>query len=183
MTVELVIAIAIVCLAVGLLAGFWLPPHNRSLARRHAQSGRRILLPITDGAVSRRAFEAAVRLAKADDETIVPAFLARVPRQLPLESRATAASTEDTPLLREIEHHATAQGVAVDVRVARGRTYRDALNRLLDDEEFDRIIISATANPRSGLSGEDLQWLLKRAPAEVIILRPAPEDTRRISAV
>jgi hypothetical protein len=44
------------------------------------------------------------------------------------------------------------------------------------------VIISATDSRRTGLSGEDLEWLLERVPAEVMILRPAPEDTRRISA-
>ena len=64
----------------------------------------------------------------------------------------------------------------------RRRTYRDALNRLLDQEHFDRIIVTATDSPRTGLSGDDLQWLLGRVPAEIMILRPAPDDTRRISA-
>jgi hypothetical protein len=86
------------------------------------------------------------------------------------------------PLLEAIEQRAHAQGIEVDARVARGRSYRDALRRLLEQEQFDRIIVSATDGPRAGLSGDDLRWLLERAPAEVMILRPAPEDTRRISA-
>ncbi len=86
------------------------------------------------------------------------------------------------PLLEAIEQRAAAQGVAVDSRIGRGRTYRDALQHLLDEEQFDRIIVSATDSPRVGLSSDDLRWLLQRVPAEVMILRPAPEDKRRISA-
>ena len=85
------------------------------------------------------------------------------------------------PLLEAIEQRVTAAGVPVDSRVARGRTYRDALRRLLDEEHFDRIIISAVSDPRRGLSAGDLVWLLERAPAEIMILRPAPSDERRIS--
>jgi hypothetical protein len=77
------------------------------------------------------------------------------------------------PLARESPSHS---------RVARGRTYRDALRRLLEEEQVDRVIVSATDSPRIGLSAEDLEWLLQRVPAEVMILRPAPDDTRRISA-
>jgi len=33
-----------------------------------------------------------------------------------------------------------------------------------------------------GLSGDDLIWLLERAPAEVLILRPAPSDEGRLPA-
>ncbi|HUE28190.1 MAG TPA: hypothetical protein VMP89_15560, partial [Solirubrobacteraceae bacterium] len=74
------------------------------------------------------------------------------------------------------------QGIPVDARIARGRTYRDALRRLLEQESFDRIIVSATESRSTGLSAEDLEWLLEKVPAEVLILRPAPDDTRRISA-
>jgi hypothetical protein len=35
---------------------------------------------------------------------------------------------------------------------------------------------------RRRLSSEDLEWLLERVPAEVLILRPAPDDHREISA-
>lgn len=143
---------------------------------------RRILLPFTGQAISRRAFEAAVRLAKAEDATIMPAFLARVPRQLPLDASLPATCTEGMPLLEAIEQRAASQGIAVDARVARGRTYRDALRHLLDEERFDRIIVSATNSGRNGLSADDLEWLLQKVPAEVMILRPAPDDTRRISA-
>jgi hypothetical protein len=60
----------------------------------------------------------------------------------------------------------------------RGRSYRHALARLLDRERFDRVVVPATAESRAGLSGDDLVWLLERAPAEVLILRPAREDRR-----
>jgi hypothetical protein len=145
--------------------------------------GGRILLPFTNQAISRRAFEAAVRLAHAEGSTLIPAFLARVPRNLPLESPLPAACSVGMPLLEAIEQKATAEGVPVDARVSRGRTYRDALQRLLGEERFDRVIVSATDNPRQGLSQEDLAWLLDNVAAEVLILRPAPDDARSISAV
>jgi len=183
MNVVVIVLLIVVSLAIGLALGYWLPPHGRRPARQtQAVTVRRILLPFTGGAISRRAFEAAVRLAKAEDATIMPAFLARVPRHLPLESPLPAQSANGMPLLEAIEQRAAAKGVAVDARVGRGRTYRDALQRLLDEEHYDRIIVSATDSPRIGLSADDLRWLLERVPAEVMILRPAPEDERRISA-
>jgi nucleotide-binding universal stress UspA family protein len=182
MSLVIVIAVAVACLAIGLAAGFWLPPHGRRPARDRPRPVRRILLPFTGQAISRRAFESAVRLAKAEHATIMPAFLARVPRTLPIESALPAACTEGMPLLEAIEQRAEAQGVNVDARVARGRTYRDALSHLLDEEKFDRIIVSATDSPQTGLSADDLEWLLRKVHAEVMILRPAPDDTRRISA-
>ena len=182
MTVVLVLVVAVVCLAAGLAAGYWLPPNGRKLAKDRPKPVRNILLPFTGQAISRRAFDAAVRLATAENATIVPAFLARVPRNLPIDSPVPAQCSGGMPLLEAIEQKAAAQGLAVDSRVGRGRSYRDALRRLLEDEHFDRVIVSATDSPRVGLSGEDLEWLLERVPAEVMILRPAPDDHREISA-
>jgi nucleotide-binding universal stress UspA family protein len=159
---------------------------RRSRERGHQtprnRSEQRILLPFTGQAISRRAFEAAIRLARAENATIVPAFLARVPRHLPLDSPLPAACEIGMPLLEAVEQRATAEGIPVDSRVSRGRTYRDALERLLQQEHFDRVIVSATDSPRKGLSHDDLAWLLGHVPTEVMILKPAPDDTRRISA-
>jgi two-component system, OmpR family, sensor histidine kinase KdpD len=54
---------------------------------------------------------------------------------------------------------------------------------LLRGEDTARAldIVSASANPRTGLTPDDLQWLIERVPAEVLILRPAPDDTRKLS--
>jgi nucleotide-binding universal stress UspA family protein len=149
---------------------------------REDRRAERILLPFTNQAISRRAFEAAIRLARADGATVVPAFLARVPRNLPIDSPLPAASEIGMPLLEIMEQRFTAECIPVDARVSRGRTYRDALERLLKQERFDRVIISATNSPRNGLSRDDLGWLLSYVPAEVLILRPAPDDDRRITA-
>jgi nucleotide-binding universal stress UspA family protein len=178
----IIAGVAVGCLAVGLSAGYWLPPHGRRPRIERPRTVGRILLPFTGQSISRRAFEAAARLAKAEDATVVPAFLARVPRQLPVDSPLPAQCSQGMPLLEAIEQRLSSQGIPVDSRVIRGRTYRDALRRLLEQEHFDRIIVSATDSPRTGWSSEDLEWLLEKVPAEVLILRPAPEDTREISA-
>jgi hypothetical protein len=69
----------------------WLDPHSPQLA-----SARQILLPFTGTPLSQRALEAAIRLAKVDGATLMPAFLGPFP-----------------------------------------------LARLLEREQFDRVIISA----------------------------------------
>jgi len=63
----------------------------------------------------------------------------------------------------------------------RGRSYRHALARLLDSEDFDRVVVPATAESRAGLTGDDLVWLLEKAPAEVLILRPGIEDSLTVT--
>lgn len=182
MSTAVVALIVIAALTIGILAGRRVAPRIRTPDTERPRSVRRTLVPFTGQAISRRSFEAAARLAKAENSTIVPAFLARVPRNLPIDSPLPLQCAEGMPLLEAIEQQATAQGIPVDARVARGRTYRDALSRLLDEEHFDRIVVSPTSNGGTGLSAEDLRWLLERVPAEILILRPAPDDTRRVSA-
>jgi hypothetical protein len=182
MSTGAIVGIVIGAILVGVAAGYWLSSNRRLAARNRPRPVRRILLPFTGQAISRRSFEAAVRLAKAENATIMPAFLARVPMNLPLDTALPAQCANGMPLLEAIEQRVASQGLSVDSRVARGRSARDALRRLLEQEQFDRIIVSADEDPKAGLSYEDLRWLLERVPAEILILRPAPEDTRQISA-
>jgi nucleotide-binding universal stress UspA family protein len=176
-TVLLVLAAA----AIGIAAGFWLPPHGRLQRRERARPVRRILLPFTGEAISRRAFEAATRLARAENATIFPAFLARVPMNLPLDTPVPRQCESGMPLLDVIEQRAAALGIPAESRVARGRSYRDALRNILEKEQFDRIIVSVPEDERSGLTHDDLLWLIDRVPAEIMLLRPAQTDTRQIS--
>lgn len=182
MTWLLVVLILVPALAVGLAGGWWLPPHGRRPRAQVVPGDRRILLPFTGTSISRRSLEAAVRLARAENATIMPAFLANVPRHLPIDAPLPAQCLQAMPLLEAIEQKAIAAGVAVDARVGRGRSYRDALRHVIDAEPVDRIIVSASTNPRTGLNAQDLQWLLTKVPSEVLILRPGPEDDRTVSA-
>jgi hypothetical protein len=182
MMVILVFVLVVGGVAAVVVAGrAWHTAHPRAPASIRPEAVRRILLPFTGASISRRAFDAAVRLANAEHATLMPCYLATVPLNLPLDAPLTRQCTMAMPLLEIIEQRASAQGVAVDSRISRGRTYRDALRRQLADESFDRVIVSATNNPGSGFSGDDLVWLLQRADSEVLILRPAPEDARTVS--
>ncbi|HEV7753128.1 MAG TPA: universal stress protein [Baekduia sp.] len=173
---------AAVVLAAGFVAGRALPGRReRAAVAARPDTVRRILLPFTGASISRRAFDAAVRLARAEGATLMPCYLATVPLNLPLDAPLARQCVSAMTLMEVIEQRAATQEVAVDARISRGRTYRDALRRELETESFDRVIVSATSNP-SGFSGDDLVWLLNRADAEVLILRPAPEDARELSA-
>jgi nucleotide-binding universal stress UspA family protein len=182
-----VIAVVVVLVALaGVLAGAalgrWCAPRKRRERAARPEAVRRILLPFTGTAISKRAFDAAVRLARVENATLMPCYLATVPLNLPLDAALPAQCLRAMPLLETIEQRAIDQDVAIDGRIVRGRTYRDALRRILEDEHFDRVIVSATPHPAGGFGGDDLVWLLDRADAEVLILRPAPEDHREVAA-
>jgi nucleotide-binding universal stress UspA family protein len=167
-------------LALGLLGGFLLA-RSRSGRRPGSQpdSVHRILLPFTGTEISRRAVDAAMRLARAEEATLMPAYLAQVPKSLPLDCAIPKEAGKAMSMLEAIEQRARAQGIPVDARIERGRSYRHALARLLAGETFDRVVVSATATGAQGLSDDDLVWLLEKAPAEVMILSSGRERGRK----
>lgn len=173
-------ALIVVALIGGLAAGYLIARTRRRSIRPEVV--HHILLPFTGTEISRRALDAALRLARAEEATLMPAYLATVPKRLPLDCAIPGEAEKAMPMLEAIEQRATGQGVAVDARVERGRSYRHALARLLDREDFDRVVVPATAESRAGLSGDDLVWLLEKAPAEVLILRPGAEDRLTVTA-
>jgi nucleotide-binding universal stress UspA family protein len=168
-------------LSAGVLGGYLLARRRRGRRAEQPEAVHRILLPFTGTEISRRALDAALRLSRAEDATLMPAYLATVPKRLPLDCAIPRQAGQAMPMLEAIEQRATAQHVPVDARIERGRSYRHALARLLEGEEVDRVVVPAGATGSNGLSGDDLVWLLDRAPAEVLILRPAPSDESRVS--
>jgi nucleotide-binding universal stress UspA family protein len=172
-------------LVLGLFGGFLIARSRHGSARVPAEPDavHHILLPFTGTEISRRAVDAALRLARAEGATLMPAYLAQVPKSLPLECPIPKEAATAMSMLEAIEQRASAKGVPVDARIERGRTYRHALARLLSEEEFDRVIVPAGATGTQGLSGDDLVWLLEKAPAEVMILRPGPDDRRMVVPV
>ena len=169
-------ALIVLALLLGLAGGFLLARSRWGGGARQPDPVSQILLPFTGTEISRRAVDAALRLARAEGATLMPAYLAQVPKSLPLDCAIPAEAARAMPLLEAIEQRASAQGVPVDARIERGRSYRHAWARLLERESFDRVVVPATANGGEGLSGDDLVWLLRKAPAEVLILRPAPGE-------
>jgi EmrB/QacA subfamily drug resistance transporter len=138
-------------------------------------STRRILLPIAGTGVSGRALDVALRMAHRQRATLVPAYLAVVPLQLPLDTALSRDRTIATPMLEAIEQKASRDGVPLDSRIEVGRTRRHALERVYEAQHFDRTVLDAG---EGGLA-EEIDWLLDRAPGEVVVLRPDSQTAPR----
>jgi hypothetical protein len=134
----------------------------------------RILVPFTGGALDGTVLSAAIRIARAEDAKLVPAYLIVIPfeqaEDAPMQQQVTVAM----PLLEAVEHAALRAGVPVDARIESGRTPIHALKRLWEAERFDRIVVPAPVGRRAGFTPKDLAWMLTHAPSETLILRPDP---------
>jgi hypothetical protein len=176
MTAALVIIIVLLAIALAWLGGVHVNYRRLRPSRGPGPGTRRILFPFVADALSQRALDAALRLARAEEATLVPVFLARVSLQLPLDTPLPRQSAIAIPLQEAIEHRAIAFGVSVDSRIERGRTYRHALQQTIDCERFDRIVIAAAASASPGFHTDDVAWLLDNAPGEIVVLRPDRDE-------
>jgi hypothetical protein len=177
MTAILVVVIVVLAAAVAGLAAAALRRGRPGRAVPVAAPGAgRILFPFIGSALSRRALDASLRLARAEGATLLPVFLARVPLTLPLDSPLPRQAAIAIPLQEAIEQRAAAFGVPVDARVERGRSYRHALRQTIANERFERIVIAAAVDGGPGFGPDDVAWLLAHASGEIVVVRPGAED-------
>jgi hypothetical protein len=137
-------------------------------------TGKRVLVPFTGGELDPVVLEAAIRIAKAEEATLVPAYLMVTPLEYPLEAPLQKQVAVAIPFLEAVELAGLRAGLQVDARVEIGRTPIHALQRLWDVERFDRIIAPAPPGRGRGFTPKELQWILVHAPYETVILRPDP---------
>ena len=171
----LVIALAVLVIA---LASALVYRSRSPRQLRTPSKARRILLPFTGNSLDPTVLDAAIRIARAEDAVLVPAYLLRVPLEYSEDSPLAREVAVAMPLLEAVEHTALRCGVPVDARIEKGRTPTHALGRLWQVEQFDRVIAPAPINGRngraSGFSPKDLTWILTNAPTETLVLKPTP---------
>lgn len=176
MTIALIIVGALLAASLAVLALTHLAPRARRGPPEPEAGARRILFPFVVGGLSQRALDAALRLASAENATLVPVFLARVPMQLPLDAPLPRQCGDAIPMLEAIEQRAQAFGVPVDTRIAQGRTVRHALRQTIANDRFDRIVVAAAVDGSPGFDADDVAWLLESAPGEIVVLRPSEDE-------
>jgi hypothetical protein len=165
--------IAAVAAAVALAAvGVAVVATRRARRAAHPTGPRRILFPMAGRSLSRSALDAALRIARADGATLVPAYLAPVPLHLPLDAALVRECDLAMPLLEAVEQRAAAAHVPVESRIERGRNYRHAFLELTEHEAFDRIVVAAAPEGAAGFTAADVAWLLHRVPGDIVVVRP-----------
>ena len=162
MTAVLVVVVVLAVAGAGLLV-------RRARRPRTRYEGKgRILVPFSS-ALEPTVLNAAIRIARAQESTLVAAYLLVVPLQYPEDAPRRDQVAVAVPLLEAVELAALRAGVPVDARIEKGRSLTHALRRLWEVESFERIVA-----PASGFSPKELAWILTNAPAETIVLRPTP---------
>jgi hypothetical protein len=136
----------------------------------------RLLVPFTGRQLDPAVLDAALRIARAEEAVLVPAYLLIVPFEFSLDAPVQHGELgRAMPILEAVELAARRAGVPVDARIERGRSPIDALTRLWEVETFERVVVPAPAPERAGFSAKDLTWMLAHGPGEILVLRPTPD--------
>jgi hypothetical protein len=167
-----VLVVLVAVLAAALLT--LLVRRNRHPRRLPVDRGARRVLVAFSGRLDAMVVDAAIRIAKADEAVLVPAYLLVVPLRYAEDSPLHDEVQMAMPLLEAVEHAALGAGVPVDARIEKGRTLTHALKRLWEVESFDRIIAPAPTNGHGGFTEKELAWVLTHAPSETVVLKPMP---------
>ncbi len=169
-------------LGIGLLAGICVTVAAEFVRRatmkrrlRPPDRSRRILFPFVGAAISYGALDAAIRLANAEQATLVPSYLARVPSRLALDAALPKQGSNAVDLLEAADQRARRAGVTVDSRIVRGRTGQHALQTLVENENYYRIVLPAASGTEDGLDATAIAWALEHAPGEIVVLRPGAD--------
>ncbi|MDW5597577.1 universal stress protein [Conexibacter stalactiti] len=168
--IDLLVTLAL--LAIGATAA-WIVRGRRAARALPALGPGRVLFPFLGRELSLPALEAALRLARAEQATLVPVYLAEVPLHLSLDCALPRQSAVALALLDAVEQRARRFGVPVDTRIEKGRDSRHALRQMLRHERYDRIVVAAeTGAGGDGFTPGETAWLLANAPGEIVVVRP-----------
>ena len=148
---------------------------RRKPAAAPVKASRGCSSPSPTGLSTRRCSQAAIRIARAEEAILVPAFLVVVPLEYDVEAALARKAEEAMPLLEAVETAAARAGVPVDARIERGRTPIDALGRLWEVETLRPHPRARACAGHPGFSGKDVAWMLAHAPTETLVLRPSPD--------
>src|SRR5664279_2010432 len=91
----------------------WRARHPRTLSAGET----RILVPFTGGELEHQALEAAIRIARAEEATLVPAYLIVLPLEFALDAPMQRQVAVAMPLLEAVEHASLRAGIPVDARI------------------------------------------------------------------
>lgn len=144
-------------------------------ARTSISYFQHILVPTVGAPYSEKGIELACRLGHEQKAKIVLTYVLEVPRTLPLDALLLEAECKAAEALERAKEIVVLHGLEATTRVERAREAGEGIIRAAKDQGADVIVMGI--RPRIGLAqdllGRTTDTLLRRAPCEVIVDKPA----------
>lgn len=148
---------------------------NRRVARRggDVSAARRVLVATDHERCPTTALEHATDLAGSRGEVVLASVLV-VPHSQPLTAALDRAVSTACGMLDDAERATSLPDGSFDTRLVRARSFAEGVLETLAAEPFDLLLVEKGRDGlRNGAAGQ-IQTLLQKASATVLLVRPAP---------
>lgn len=174
-------------LVVGVVVTLWIvrrrrakrgPDVDRHVAERAAAATEgaeftRILVPTLGTISSDRMVALGCKLARPDEAELEVLYVVEVPMSLPATAEIPEQTLKASEALAEAELIGRTHGVRVRGRVTKARFAGKAIVDVAEREGSDLVILAAPPTKRHGEWGRTIEYVLRNAPCDVIVERPA----------
>lgn len=153
-------------------------PAAAAKARRSVDALKRILVPTVGAPYAEHAVELACRLGQEQKAEIVLIFVLEVPRTLPLSTPLPQAEGMAQEALKRAQEIVSLHGLSSAARVERAREAGERILHVVQDLDADLVVlgIRPSVGGAQDILGRTTNFLLRRAPCEVIVDKP-PQGT------
>jgi len=140
---------------------------------RRAQSPCRVLVAAGHQRCPRAALDHAQALAGPKGEVVLVSVLV-VPVTQPLDAVLERRVDEACGVLDDGERSVGGSHAAFDTRLVRARSFVKGVLEIMASERFDALVVEGGREQlANGETGAQIEALLERAPATVVLVRPA----------
>jgi nucleotide-binding universal stress UspA family protein len=144
-----------------------------------AEESARIIVPVSGSESDDRLLKVVERIARRQNAEVTLIFVVEVMQSLPLDAELPAEVERGEQVLRqahdEVMHSLENKSSKVNTEILQARSAGAAIVDEAIVREADVIMMSCTLQRRHGklTTGETVEYVLRNAPCEVIVIRQA----------
>lgn len=151
-------------------------------ADRNTQVSRRILVPVSGNESDERLLSIVEKVAKRQNSSVTIVYVVEVQQSMPLDAELPNEIERGEQVLRDAEKFAIScvdgKQSMISTELLQARSAGAAIVDEAIDRNADVIMMGATIRKKLGkvTTGETVDYVLKNAPCEVLVVRPAMAD-------
>ncbi len=151
-------------------------------ADRNVPISRRILVPVSGAGSDKRLLEVVDKVARKQNSSVTIIYVVEVQQSMPLDAELPVEIERGEQVLRDAEKVAITcvdgKERMLTTELLQARSAGAAIVDEAIDRGIDVIMMGATIRKKFGKTtiGETVDYVLKNAPCEVLVIRPAMSE-------
>jgi len=152
------------------------------LERQPQAAVRRILVPVSGSDADSRLLAVVEKVARRQNASVTIVYVVEVQQSMPLDAELPAEIERGEAVLRDAEkiglQCVDGKQAMLTTELLQARSAGSAIVDEAIDRNVDIIMMGATIHKKLGRQtiGETVDYVLKNAPCEVLVIRPATTD-------